>query len=165
MEAIAAAADKAGAATSGTGSAAKKAAKDIKSATTGIDELNIINPDSGSDSGSGSGGGGAGGYNADDFDMGTLPEQEDVVSGKLQKIADMLNLLKASFKDGFWDTFGNTTVFDSIQNSIQSIKDSLRDIFTDSNVRQQRYHLPIHFPICIGTGSRIGSQHWCNDCR
>ena len=134
MEAIAAAADKAGAATSGIGSAAKKAAKDIKSATTGIDELNIINPDSGSDSGSGSGGGGAGGYNADDFDMGTLPEQEDVVSGKLQKIADMLNLLKASFKDGFWDTFGNTTVFDSIQNSIQSIKDSLRDIFTDSNV-------------------------------
>ena len=55
MEAIAAAADKAGAATSGIGSAAKKAAKDIKSATTGIDELNIINPDSGSDSGSGSG--------------------------------------------------------------------------------------------------------------
>ena len=48
MEAIAAAADKAGAATSGIGSAAKKAAKDIKSATTGIDELNIINPDSGS---------------------------------------------------------------------------------------------------------------------
>lgn len=135
MEAIAAAADKAGAATSGIGSAAKKAAKDIKSATTGIDELNIINPDSGSDSGSGSGGGGAGGYNADDFDMGTLPEQEDVVSGKLQKIADLMNQLKDSFTSGFWDAFGDTSIFESIQNSIQSIKDSLRDIFTDSDVQ------------------------------
>lgn len=155
MEAIAAAADKAGAATSGIGSAAKKAAKDIKSATTGIDELNIINPDSGSDSGSGSGGGGAGGYNADDFDMGTLPEQEDVVSGKLQKIADMLNLLKASFKDGFWDTFGNTTVFDSIQNSIQSIKDSLRNIFTDSNVISAAVSFANTFSYALGqiTGS------------
>ena len=135
MEAIAAAADKAGAATSGIGSAAKKAAKDIKSATTGIDELNIINPDSGSDSGSGSGGGGAGGYNADDFDMGTLPEQEDVVSGKLQKIADLMNQLKDSFTSGFWDAFGDTSIFESIQNSIQSIKDSLRDIFTDFDVQ------------------------------
>ncbi len=54
MEAVAVAADKAGTAASGAGNAAKKAAKDIKTATTGIDELNILNPDSGSDSGSGS---------------------------------------------------------------------------------------------------------------
>ena len=39
---MAQAADKAGAAAGGR-SAAKKAAKDMKSATTGIDELNIIN--------------------------------------------------------------------------------------------------------------------------
>lgn len=133
MEAVAAAADKAGTAASGAGNAAKKAAKDIKTATTGIDELNILNPDSGSDSGSGSGG--AGGYNADTFDMGTLPEQEDVVSGKLQKIADLLNQLKDSFTSGFWDAFGDTSVFDSIQSSIQSIKDSLGNIFTDSDVQ------------------------------
>lgn len=135
MEAVAVAADKAGTAASGAGNAAKKAAKDIKTATTGIDELNILNPDSGSDSGSGSGGSGAGGYNADDFDMGTLPEQEDIVSGKLRKIADLLNQLKDSFTSGFWDAFGDTSVFDSIQSSIQSIKDSLGNIFTDSDVQ------------------------------
>lgn len=135
MEAVAAAANKAGTAATGVGNATKKAAKDIKTATTGIDELNILNPDSGSDSGSGSGGSGAGGYNADDFDMGTLPEQEDIVSGKLQKIADLLNQLKDSFTSGFWDAFGDTSVFDSIQSSIQSIKDSLGNIFTDSDVQ------------------------------
>ena len=135
MEAVAVAADKAGTAASGAGNAAKKAAKDIKTATTGIDELNILNPDSGSDSGSGSGGSGAGGYNADDFDMGTLPEQEDIVSGKLRKIAGLLNQLKDSFTSGFWDAFGDTSVFDSIQSSIQSIKDSLGNIFTDSDVQ------------------------------
>ena len=150
MEAIAAAADKAGAATSGIGSAAKKAAKDIKSATTGIDELNIINPDSGSDSGSGSGGGGAGGYNADDFDMGTLPEQEDVVSGKLQKIADLMNQLKDSFTSGFWDAFGDTSVFDSIQNSIKSIKDSLKDIFTDPGVQAAALNFANTFSYALG---------------
>lgn len=155
MEAIAAAADKAGAATSGIGSAAKKAAKDIKSATTGIDELNIINPDSGSDSGSGSGGGGAGSYNADDFDMGTLPEQEDVVSGKLQKIADLMNQLKDSFTSGFWDAFGDTSVFESIQSSIQSIKDSLRDIFTDPGVQAAALNFANTFSYALGqiTGS------------
>ena len=135
MEAVAVAADKAGTAASGAGNAEKKAAKDIKTATTGIDELNILNPDSGSDSGSGSGGSGAGGYNADDFDMGTLPEQEDIVSGKLRKIADLLNQLKDSFTSGFWDAFGDTSVFDSIQSSIQSIKDKLGNIFTDSDVQ------------------------------
>lgn len=150
MEAIAAAADKAGAATSGIGSAAKKAAKDIKSATTGIDELNIINPDSGSDSGSGSGGGGAGGYNADDFDMGTLPEQEDVVSGKLQKIAGLMNQLKDSFTSGFWDAFGDTSVFDSIQNSIKSIKDSLKDIFTDPGVQAAALNFANTFSYALG---------------
>lgn len=150
MEAIAAAADKAGAATSGIGSAAKKAAKDIKSATTGIDELNIINPDSGSDSRSGSGGGGAGGYNADDFDMGTLPEQEDVVSGKLQKIADLMNQLKDSFTSGFWDAFGDTSVFDSIQNSIKSIKDSLKDIFTDPGVQAAALNFANTFSYALG---------------
>ncbi|MEI3167485.1 MAG: hypothetical protein V8S58_05715 [Lachnospiraceae bacterium] len=44
MEAVAKAADKAGSAASGAGGAAKKAAKDMKGVSTGIDELNIINP-------------------------------------------------------------------------------------------------------------------------
>ena len=155
MEAVAAAADKAASAAGGAGSAAKKAAKDMKTATTGIDELNILNPDSGSDSGSGSGGSGAGGYNADDFDMGTLPEQEDIVSGKLRKIADLLNQLKDSFTSGFWDAFGDTSVFDSIQNSIRSIKDSLKDIFTDSGVQAAALGFANTFAYSLGqiTGS------------
>lgn len=137
MEAVAAAADSAQKSATGAGSAAKKAAKDIKTATTGIDELNILSPDSDSDSGSGSGSGasGAGGYTADDFDMGTLPEQEDVISSKMQGILNLMNQLKDSFVGGFWDAFGDTSVFDSIKSSIQSIKDSLGSIFTDSDVQ------------------------------
>ena len=41
----------------------------MKSVTTGIDELNIIDPDTGSDGG-GSGGGAAGGYDVDQFEYG-----------------------------------------------------------------------------------------------
>ncbi len=137
MEAVATAADNAQKSASGAGSAAKKAAKDIKTATTGIDELNVLNPDSDSDSGSGSGSGsgGAGGYTADTFDMGTLPEQEDTVSSKLQGILDLVNQLKNSFVGGFWDAFGDTSVFDSIRSSIQSIKDSLGNIFADADIQ------------------------------
>ena len=48
MEAVAGSADQAGAAMGGAAGAAKKAAKDMKSVTTGIDELNIIDSDAGS---------------------------------------------------------------------------------------------------------------------
>ena len=44
MEAVARSADGPNTAAGGAGSAAKKAAKDMKSITTGIDELNIIEP-------------------------------------------------------------------------------------------------------------------------
>jgi len=71
MGAVTDAADNASSAVSGTGGAAKKAAKDIKGMSTGIDELNIINPDTGSGGGgSGSGAGADGSYAADEFDMG-----------------------------------------------------------------------------------------------
>ncbi|MCB7320774.1 hypothetical protein [Lacrimispora sp. 210928-DFI.3.58] len=133
MEAVAQSADKAGAAAGGAGSAAKKAAKDMKSVTTGIDELNIINPDT-SDSGSGSGGG-AGGYEVDQFDMGELDSSAaDEMGSKYQGLIDKAKELSSLFKAGFWDGFGDTSVFDSIQNSIDSIKTSLRDIFTAPEV-------------------------------
>ena len=67
MEAVAGSAADAGTAVSGAGSAAKQAAKDLKTVTTGIDELNIIDPDV--DIGDS---GGGGGYGADSFDMGEL---------------------------------------------------------------------------------------------
>ena len=135
MEAVAKSADKAGTAAGGAGSAAKKAAKDMKSVSSSLDELHIIDPSSGSDSGSGGSGGGAGGYESDDFDMGTLPQDEDVVSEKLKGILALVNQLKESFAAGFWDGFGDTAVFDSIQGSIQGIKNSLREIFSDSDVQ------------------------------
>lgn len=134
MEAVAKVADKAGTAAGGAGSAAKKAAKDMKGISTGIDELNIINPsDNAGSSGSDSAGGG--GYDVDDFDMGSLSQGEDVVSEKLKGILDLMNQLKDSFTSGFWDAFGDTSVFDSIQNSIRSIKDRIKEIATDPEVQ------------------------------
>lgn len=134
MEAVAKAADKAGTAAGGAGSAAKKAAKDMKGISTGIDELNIINPSDNAGS-SGSDSAGSGGYDVDDFDMGSLSQGEDVVSEKLKGILDLMNQLKSSFVAGFWDAFGDTTVFDSIQNSIRSIKDRIKEIATDPEVQ------------------------------
>lgn len=114
MEAVAQSADKANAAAGGAGSAAKKAAKDMKSVTTGIDELNIIDPDTGSDGG-GSGGGAAGGYDVDQFDMGAVDTSAlDVMDSKYQALIDRAKELKGLFTAGFWDGFGDTSVFDSI---------------------------------------------------
>lgn len=135
MESLAKSADKAGTAASGAGGAAKKAAKDLKGVSTGIDELNIISAPNESGGGGSGGSGGGGGYDADDFDMGTLPDDEDIVSEKLKKIAELLNQLKSSFSSGFWDAFGDTAVFDSIQASIDSIKKSIKDIFADKDVQ------------------------------
>lgn len=136
MDAMAQSADKAGAAAGGAGSAAKKAAKDMKSATTGIDELNIINPETDS-GGGGSGGGTDGGYSADEFDMGELDtsavdEMDSKYAGLIEKANELKNLFMAGFKVGF----GDMGVLDSMKESIQSIKDSLTDIFTSPEVEQ-----------------------------
>lgn len=149
MEAVAKAADKAGSAASGAGSAAKKAAKDMKGVSTGIDELNIINPsDNAGSSGSDSVGGG--GYDVDDFDRGSHEQGEDVVSEKLKGILDLMNQLKSSFVAGFWDAFGDTTVFDSIQNSIRSIKDRIKEIGTDPEVQNAALKFANSFMYALG---------------
>lgn len=137
MDAVAKSADKAGAAAGSAGSAAKKAAKDMKSVTTGIDELNIINPDTDSDGGGGSGGGsGGGGYSPDEFDMGELDTSAmDEMDSKYQGLIDRAKELAGLVKAGFWDGFGDTSVFDSIQTSIDSIKGSLKEIFTAPEVQ------------------------------
>lgn len=149
MEAVAKAADKAGTAAGGAGSAAKKAAKDMKGVSTGIDELNIINPSDSSGS-SGSDSGGDTGYVVDDFDMGSLAQGEDVVSEKLKGILDLMNQLKSSFVAGFWDAFGDTTVFDSIQNSIRSIKDRIKEIGTDPEVQNAALKFANSFMYALG---------------
>lgn len=133
MEAVAQAADKAGKAAGGAGSAAKKASKDMKSVTTGIDELNIISPET--DSGGGGSGGGAGGYSPDEFDMGEADTSAiDEMDSKYQGLIDRAKELAGLFQAGFWDGFGDTSVFDSIQSSIDSIKGSLSEIFTAPEV-------------------------------
>ena len=136
MDAMAQSADKAGAAAGGAGGAAKKAAKDMKSVSTGIDELNIINPDADS-GGGGSGVGADGGYSADEFDMGELDTSLiDEVDSKYQGLLDRATQLKGIFLAGFKIGFGDTSVLDSMKESIQSIKDSLTEIFTSPEVQQ-----------------------------
>lgn len=131
----------AGKALGGAGGAAKKAAKDIASATTGIDELNIISkPDSGGDeggSGGESGGGGGADYGADEFDMGALSQGEGVVDSFSEKIKGLIDYIKelgGLFKEGFTAGLGDTSVFDSIKASIESIGDSMKDIFLSPEV-------------------------------
>ncbi len=131
MDNVAASADNAGAAMGGAGSAAKKAAKDIATATTGIDELNILNPDSGSE---GSGSGGSGGYAADEFDMGELrTDQLDEADNRLQGLIDRLKELRDLFVDGFKAGLGDVTL-EPLKEAIEGIKASLKEIFTDPGV-------------------------------
>lgn len=127
--------DGAGKALKGTGDKAKKAAKDLASVTTGIDELNIISkPDSNSNGGGGKAGPGAD-YGADEFDMGNLAEGEvDGLSSKIKSLIDYVKELFGLFKEGFKAGLGDTSVFDSIKNSIKSIGDSVKDIFLSPEV-------------------------------
>lgn len=78
---------------SDTAGTAKKAAKEIKDATTGIDELNIISQNDNS----GSGGGGAGGK-----DYGSMFEQLPIENS----ISEFANKLKAAFEAGDWKELG-----------------------------------------------------------
>lgn len=136
MDAMAQSADKAGSAAGGAGGAAKKAAKDMKSVSTGIDELNIISPETDS-SGGGSGGGADGGYSADEFDMGEIDTSAiDDMDSKYQGLIDRAKELKNLFMAGFKVGFGDMSVLDSMKESIQGIKDSLTDIFTSPEVQQ-----------------------------
>lgn len=88
-------ADNAGDASDGLGKAAK-AAKKLKNATLGIDELNIISPNDDSASGSGSGGAGIGGAGigggAGDLgiDLPTYDFLGDLVSTRVDKIVEMI---------------------------------------------------------------------------
>ena len=131
MDAVAAAADKAGDATSGVGSAAKKAANDLKGITTKIDELNIIDQSTNSSSGSDSGSAGAGAV-----DMGTLMDTSalDEADSKMQGLINRMKELAALAKKGFWDGFGDTGVFQAIQSELQSIRGSIKQIFTAPEV-------------------------------
>ena len=155
VQAVADAADNASGAVSGTGTAAKKAAKDIKGMSTGIDELNVISPDTGSDNSGGAGG--ADGYAADEFDMGAVDSSGVEEAGnKYQVLIDRARELKDLFKTGFSIGFGDTTVFDIIQNSIQGFGQSLKGIFTDPAVLASAEELGNR--IAVNLGKAAGSM-------
>lgn len=156
----------AGKALDGAGGAAKKAAKDIANATTGIDELNIINkPDSGGDNGSGGGsGGGSSDYSADEFDMGALSQGEGVVDSFGEKIKGLIGYVKelaGLFKEGFTIGFGDTSVIDDIQGKIKGIERSVLDIFSNADVQKSAEKfmetLALNFGKVAGSMASIGA--------
>lgn len=87
--------------------AAKKAAKEIKDATTGIDELNIISQND--DSSNGGGGGGGGNY-GDMFE--TVPIDS--------AISDFADKLKAAFEAGNWKELG-TLLGEKVNEIVNSV--------------------------------------------
>lgn len=98
-----------GGAISSAGGAAKKAAKEIKDATLGIDELNIISqPDNDTASGGGGGGGGA--------DYGSMFEELPIDNA----ISDFADKLKAAFEASDWKELGTL-----LGNKFNEIVDSI----------------------------------------
>lgn len=160
MEEVAVSADKAGDAMGGAGGAAKKAAKDMKSATTGIDELNIISPNA--DAGGGSGGGAGSGYDVDQFDTSEAVPPADELDHKYQGLIDKAKELKNLFMAGFKVGFGDMSVLDSMRESIQSIKDSLTEIFASPEVEQAATRfaniLAINLGKIAGSAASIGAS-------
>nr|DAU31641.1 MAG TPA: minor tail protein [Caudoviricetes sp.] len=159
MEAVTAAADKAGAATSGVGDAAKKTAKELKGVTTGIDELNIIDPET--DSGS------SGGYSVDSFDMGEVDTfAVDELDNRYQSLIDKAKELQALFKEGFRIGFQNQEGLDMIQRALKGIKKSLIEISTDPAVQEAANSLLDSFALnlgkiagsCVSVGITIGAN-------
>ena len=146
MKAVSDGAANVGTSVSKIGGAAKQAAKDLKSVTTGIDELNIIDPDIGS-SASGTGGG----YDVDSFDMGELDTSPmDELDARYQALIDRVKELQILFKEGFQIGFQNQEGLEIIQKSLQGIKKSLLDIFTDSAVQEAANSLLDSFALNLG---------------
>ena len=103
-----------------TGSAAKKAAKDIKNATLGIDELNAIQQKQDS-------GGGAGGVSPSD--MFETVEVEGKYKDLAKKIKDITGKLFAPLREA-WDREGQY-VMDSWKYALGEIKKLAKDIGRD----------------------------------
>lgn len=146
MNAVADAADSAGSSVSDAASAAQKAAKDMKGITTGIDELNIIQSQDSSDSG----GSGTGGYEADEFDMGTLEDAAETADARFTSLLAKAELLKNLLTSAFKTGFGDLSVLESIQGEADGIRESLKGIFEDKGVRQAANRLVVNLTSSIG---------------
>ena len=104
---------------------AADAAKELKNATIGIDELNVISPKSGSDSGSGGAEGGAGGGGFDGLDVESLWDESI-----FNNLKDQVDQIKEKFKD--WlpvlTTIGTLLSGLSLASFMKSVGDSLKEM-------------------------------------
>ena len=128
--------------TKGVGSAAKKAAKEMK-ALMGFDQIQKLDAPTDTSSGGTSGGGGGsagsgGGSLGSAVDFGSLAAGETVIektdsqiSGLIKRAKELAKLFKKGFKIGFGDSEKR---IESIRNSISGISESLRNIATDGEV-------------------------------
>lgn len=123
--------------TASVGSAAKKAAKEMRS-LMGFDQINKLSEQDKSESGSGSSPGVSSGISGASADFGQLAQGETVVdklSGSMQKLINRVKELAGLFKQGFEIGFGDSEKnIASIRSSILGIGKSLRDIATDGSV-------------------------------
>lgn len=113
-------------------SAAQSAAKKIKHAFLGIDEINVLT--SPADTGSGDAAG------SSDFDLGidaaeaaeNVQKVNPVLDAALQKVKELADIFRTGFKDGLGSDFEQ-----SIQRQkehLQGIRDNLQEILTDKDV-------------------------------
>ncbi|NBI81634.1 hypothetical protein D3Z48_05970 [Clostridiaceae bacterium] len=147
--------DKLAAATGGAGSAAKKAAKDMKGVLAPFDELNIL-ADNAADSLSGAAGGlggAAGDLEVPEIDGGELfgdVEVNPVLEDGLQSLIDRLNELREILKAGFNFGLGDTD-FSGLRESLKNIGGYLREIFTDADVQAAAKRFIDSFVFMIGS--------------
>lgn len=136
LDGVSGAADGLQESTKGVGSAAKKAAKDMK-ALMGFDQVNkLADPETDSDA-SGSGGG-TGGSAGGAVDYGNLAKGDTVIDETASKFQGLINKAKelaGLFKKGFQLGFGDSEKrIVSIKGHLTSIGQSLKEIFTDTKV-------------------------------
>lgn len=139
--------------TSGVGSAAKKAAKEMK-ALMGFDQINKTD-DSSSSSATGSSGSGSGST----VDFGSLATGETVIektdsacSSLIKRIKELAGLFKTGFTIGFGDSKKN---IETIKSSLTSIKNSLKGIFTSPEVSSAMKEWTDSFS--VNAGKIVGS--------
>ena len=122
-EDLASATDDISDATNGVGSAAKKAAKEMK-ALMGFDEINRMPDKSDASSGTGDISGGS-------VDFGELAELSDNADA-VERLKELASLFKSGFKAGLGDDF--LASIERTKEHLKGIKKSLIDIFTDPQV-------------------------------
>ena len=124
--------------TNGVGTAAKKAAKEMRS-LMGFDEINRLSSDPDTDEAEDSGGNTGGGVTLEPgIDFGGLASGETIIDktdSGLKRLIDRCKELKELFLAGFEIGFGNSDEkIKSIKQHLQSIGQALEDIFTAPEV-------------------------------